>query len=44
LGAEASLGPIAAQRVSDVGRWGQLPEGAILTKGDALFPRLDDPA
>ena len=44
LGAEASLGPIALQRVADVGRWGQLPEGAILTKGDALFPRLDDPA
>jgi methionyl-tRNA synthetase len=41
LGAEASLGPIGAQRVGDVGRWGQLPDGAILTKGEALFPRLD---
>ena len=44
LGAEAALGPIGAQRVVDVGRWGQLPEGAVLTKGDSLFPRLDDPA
>ena len=44
LGADAALGPIADQRVADVARWGQLPEGAVLTKGESLFPRLDDPA
>lgn len=42
LGAEASLGPIAAQRVGDVARWGQLPPGAAVTKGDILFPRLPE--
>ncbi|MBU6245140.1 MAG: methionine--tRNA ligase [Actinomycetales bacterium] len=44
LGAEATLGPIADQRIDDVARWGQLPAGAGVTKGDALFPRLEDPA
>ena len=44
LGAEPALGAISAQRVADAGRWGQLPTGTVLTKGDALFPRLDDPA
>jgi methionyl-tRNA synthetase len=45
LGAEAELGALAAQRVSEVGRWGQLPPGSTITKGDALFPRLaDEPA
>ena len=43
LGAEV-LGPLAKQRVQDAGRWGQLPAGATLTKGPALFPRLDDTA
>ena len=41
LGAEA-LGPLADQRVRTPARWGQLPAGATLTKGDALFPRLAD--
>lgn len=42
LGAEASLGSLASQQIADAGRWGQLPEGAVLTKGAALFPRLED--
>jgi len=41
LGADA-LGPIADQRVSEAGRWGQLPPGVRLTKGASLFPRLPD--
>ncbi|HSS67512.1 MAG TPA: methionine--tRNA ligase [Nocardioidaceae bacterium] len=41
LGADA-LGPLAEQHVHDAGRWGQLPAGSTLTKGDALFPRLAD--
>ena len=44
LGAEPKLGSLASQPVADAGRWGQLPPGSTLTKGDALFPRLpDDP-
>jgi methionyl-tRNA synthetase len=41
LGA-AAIGPLAEQRVQDAGRWGQLPAGVTLTKGEALFPRLAD--
>ena len=44
LGAEVSLGALSDQRVQDAGRWGQLPAGSVLTKGDSLFPRLEDPA
>ncbi|MDI1290035.1 MAG: class I tRNA ligase family protein, partial [bacterium] len=42
LGAEAELGPIAEQRIDTVGRWAQLPAGSVVTKGESLFPRLDD--
>jgi len=42
LGAEAALGPIENQNVTEAGRWGQLPVGATLTKGESLFPRLTD--
>ena len=42
LGAEPHLGPLAGQRVGDVGRWGQLPAGATVTKGSVLFPRLEE--
>ncbi len=38
------LGRLADQRMQDAGRWGQLPAGATLTKGAALFPRLADDA
>jgi len=44
LGAEVSLGALSDQPVQDAGRWGQLPAGSVLTKGDSLFPRLEDPA
>jgi methionyl-tRNA synthetase len=40
LGAEPQLGALAAQRLDEAGRWGQLQAGARLTKGAALFPRL----
>ncbi|MGH3417257.1 MAG: methionine--tRNA ligase [Actinocrinis sp.] len=42
LGAEASLGALADQRVQDTGRWGQLPAGSVVTKGAVLFPRLEE--
>jgi methionyl-tRNA synthetase len=42
LGADEALGPIADQRIGDVARWGQLPAGTKVTKGDALFPRLEE--
>ncbi|QMU69985.1 methionine--tRNA ligase [Streptacidiphilus sp. P02-A3a] len=44
LGAEASLGALADQHVQEAATWGQLPTGATVTKGAALFPRLDDSA
>ena len=45
LGAQAQLGDLASQRLTDAGQWGQLRAGARLTKGDSLFPRLtDEPA
>jgi methionyl-tRNA synthetase len=43
LGAGSAVGPLAGQRIPDAARWGVLPEGATLRKGDALFPRLEDP-
>ncbi len=43
LGAEgAGLGSLVDQRIADAARWGVLSAGAVLTKGAALFPRLDD--
>ena len=44
LGAEPVLGPLAAQQVADAGRFGQLPTGAVVTKGASLFPRIEEPA
>ena len=41
IGAEA-LGNVVDQRVDGVGVWGQLPVGAKVTKGEGLFPRLED--
>jgi methionyl-tRNA synthetase len=41
LGAKASLGEIGAQKIDDVATWGQLPQGAIVTKTPVLFPRLE---
>ena len=28
--------------IQDAGRWGQLPAGVVVTKGDSLFPRLEE--
>ncbi|HEU5354488.1 MAG TPA: methionine--tRNA ligase, partial [Actinocrinis sp.] len=44
LGAQASLGALAEQRVQDAGRWGLLPAGSTVTKGAVLFPRLEEPS
>ena len=44
LGAESKLGPIAAQKIEHVAMWGQLPEGALVTKTPVLFPRLETSA
>ncbi len=41
LGAKATLGEIAAQRIDAVATWGQLPQGANVTKTPVLFPRLE---
>jgi len=43
LGAEQALGPIGEQRVQEAGAWGLLPAGVTVTKGEALFPRLEEP-
>ncbi|GAB3429339.1 methionine--tRNA ligase [Flindersiella endophytica] len=43
LGAEQAIGKLSTQRAQDAGTWGQLPAGAHVTKGDALFPRVEDP-
>jgi methionyl-tRNA synthetase len=42
LGGPQTLGALADQRVQDAGRWGQLPEGAPVRKGEVLFPRLEE--
>ena len=41
LGAQASLGDLGAQKISDVATWGQLPPGVTVTKTPVLFPRLE---
>ena len=41
LGANATLGAIGAQEISKVATWGQLPEGATVTKTPVLFPRVE---
>jgi methionyl-tRNA synthetase len=43
LGAASSLGPIQDQRIDSIRTWNQLPHGTIVTKGESLFPRLEDP-
>jgi methionyl-tRNA synthetase len=42
LGANASIGKIADQKISEVARWGQLPAGSKVTKTEVLFPRLEE--
>ncbi|MET0740302.1 MAG: methionine--tRNA ligase [Candidatus Nanopelagicales bacterium] len=41
LGARSQLGELNGQLVKDAARWGQLVAGAVLVKGESLFPRLD---
>ena len=41
LGAKEALGEIGAQEISKVATWGQLPQGATVTKTPVLFPRLE---
>lgn len=42
LGAEPSLGALSDQRIQRAGEWGRLPAGSTVTKGAALFPRLEE--
>jgi methionyl-tRNA synthetase len=42
LGADGVLGPLGEQRIGDVARWGQLAPGTRVTKGESLFPRIDE--
>ena len=44
LGAEASLGALDAQPLDGAGAFGVLPAGTTVTKGAALFPRLEEQA
>ncbi|MFE7505025.1 methionine--tRNA ligase [Promicromonospora sp. NPDC057488] len=44
LGAEATLGALDAQPLDGAATFGALPAGTTVTKGAALFPRLDDTA
>jgi methionyl-tRNA synthetase len=41
LGAQEALGDIGKQEISKVATWGQLPQGATVTKTPVLFPRLE---
>ena len=41
LGANASIGPLGAQTISNVAKWGQLAQGTVVTKTPVLFPRLE---
>lgn len=42
LGAEEYLGALDAQPVAQAGEFGQLKPGTKVTKGEALFPRLEE--
>ena len=41
IGAQATLGNIGDQKISEVSKWGVLPQGCKVTKGAVLFPRLE---
>jgi methionyl-tRNA synthetase len=36
------LGELSSQRLDRVAHWGQLKPGSVVTKGQALFPRLEE--
>src|SRR6187402_2095412 len=42
LGAEASIGTLAEQRIREAGGWGQLPAGSVISSLEALFPRIEE--
>ena len=42
LGATPHLGPIGEATVASAAHWGMLPPGAMVTKGDSLFPRIEE--
>ncbi len=42
LGAEAALGKLDSQEISKVSKWGQLEPGTRISKGEILFPRLEE--
>ncbi|MGH3359239.1 MAG: class I tRNA ligase family protein, partial [Nocardioidaceae bacterium] len=42
LGAADGIGELDVQDIRDAGRWGQLPAGSRITKGAALFPRIEE--
>ena len=44
LGALPHLGPVGEQPVQAAGHWGQLPPGALMAKGEPLFPRIEEAA
>ncbi|MGP7960284.1 methionine--tRNA ligase [Sanguibacter sp. A247] len=44
LGAGVHLGALGEQPVAGAATFGVLPAGTVVTKGEALFPRLEDPA
>jgi methionyl-tRNA synthetase len=31
------------QSLNEVGRWGQLKAGVTITKGETMFPRIEEP-
>ena len=41
LGANAAIGSLGAQTISNVAKWGQLLQGTVVTKTPVLFPRLE---
>ena len=44
LGADRSIGALDEQSMTEAGTWGQLPAGSSVTKGDVLFPRIEESA
>jgi methionyl-tRNA synthetase len=42
LGAESSLGPIEKHFIAQASNWGQLKPGTKTSKGEILFPRLEE--
>ena len=41
IGAQVTLGNIGDQKISEVSKWGVLPQGCKVTKGAVLVPRLE---